>query len=88
MSDRLADVRAEPDPLKRANLVRDRRQAHISPTSPHISPHLPNLIRDRSQELAREAEAGGAGGEPSVRCEVQEMWTCPGPVLDLSATLS
>mmetsp|Transcript_11747 Transcript_11747/g.33988 ORF Transcript_11747/g.33988 Transcript_11747/m.33988 type:complete len:757 (+) Transcript_11747:4-2274(+) len=51
VSDRLADVRAEPDPLVRANLVRDRRQ-----------------------ELAREAEAGGAGGEPSVRCEVQEMW--------------
>lgn len=51
VSEKLADVRAETDPLKRANLVRDRRQ-----------------------ELAREAEAAATGPTSSVRCEVQEMW--------------
>lgn len=51
VSDKLADVRSEADPLKRANKVRDRRQ-----------------------ELAREAEAAAAGPASSVRCEVQEMW--------------
>ena len=52
VSEKLADVRKETDPLKRANLVRDRRQ-----------------------ELARDAEAAATGrASSSVRCEVQEMW--------------
>ncbi len=51
MSEKLVESRAEPDPLKRANLVRDRRQ-----------------------EIAREAEADASSS--SVRCEVQEMWLC------------
>ena len=51
VSDQLAASCAEPDPLLRANLVRDRRQ-----------------------EIAREAEAASTGPASSVRCEVQEMW--------------
>jgi hypothetical protein len=51
VSDKLAESRAEPDPLKRANLIRNRRQ-----------------------ELAREAEVGTTGPASSIRCEVQEMW--------------
>lgn len=51
VSEQLSESRAEPDPLRRANLVRDRRQ-----------------------ELAREAEAAASGPVSSVRCEVQEMW--------------
>ena len=47
----LKEACAEPDPLLRANKVRDRRQ-----------------------ELARQAEAAAAGPPSSVRCEVQEMW--------------
>ena len=33
-----------------------------------------NLVRDRRQEIAREAEAAAVGPEGSVRCDVQEMW--------------
>ena len=51
VSDSLKEACAEPDPLLRANKVRDRRQ-----------------------ELARQAEAAAAGPPSSVRCEVQEMW--------------
>jgi hypothetical protein len=51
VSEQLVESRAERDPLKRANLVRDKRQ-----------------------EIAREAEAAAAGAATSVRCEVQEMW--------------
>ncbi len=51
VSEQLVESRAEPDPLKRANLVRNRRQ-----------------------EIAREAEAAATGPASSVRCEVQEMW--------------
>ena len=54
VSDQLSDARAETDPLKRANAIRDRRQ-----------------------ELAREAESAAAAEgsfASSVRCEVQEMW--------------
>ena len=51
VSEQLVASRAEPDPLKRANLVRDKRQ-----------------------EIAREAEAAASGFASSVRCEVQEMW--------------
>ena len=33
-----------------------------------------NLVRDKRQEIAREAEAAASGFASSVRCEVQEMW--------------
>ena len=51
VSEQLVDSLAEPDPLKRSNLLRDRRQ-----------------------EIAREAETSATGPTSSVRCEVQEMW--------------
>lgn len=51
VSEQLVESRAEPDPLKRANLLRNRRQ-----------------------EIAKEAEAATKGPASSVRCEVQEMW--------------
>jgi len=53
VSEKLAAARSEKDPLKRANLVRDRRQ-----------------------EIAKEAEQESAGTAPAgaLRCEVQEMW--------------
>lgn len=52
VSEQLVESRGEPDPLKRANLVRDKRQ-----------------------EIAKEAEAAFVGAASSgFRCEVQEMW--------------
>lgn len=51
VSEKFETARQEADPLRRANLVRDRRQ-----------------------EVAREAEASAPRPASSVRCEVQEMW--------------
>ena len=58
VSDAVLDVLDEPDPLKRATALRDRRQ--------QIASYAENVLRQQAQQLGVSAEG--------VRCDVQEMF--------------
>ena len=58
VSDAVRDVLDEPDPLKRATALRDRRQ--------QIASYAENVLRQQAQQLGVSAEG--------VRCDVQEMF--------------